>query len=383
MSKKLSNNRTVTLGFVGDIAPARFIKQAYEKHSFDPIEEEVRDYFRNCDIIVANLEAPIADTSTAMSTDHMTFSGSLELLRKFHWIDVFVTANNHINDCGNDGITQTLKNVAELGATTTGVFSGKYEPYRLMCDEIDITIISFTDMLNYPFEGSDFNVLRMTDEVLMEIQKASDAGSFVVVYAHVGSLFCSFPNPLTRAFLHKCVESGAKLIVTVHSHVIGGIEEYKGVPIVHSLGDFYMDGSSQRRRTSMGVLVEINGSHARIVDHEFFSCSRVFKIMNLKEKKRRTQKWKLSYVSQVMKYCKDDKYNIIYRLLYKIEILSHIMSTVKFLLNERSISGFFKLIIARREEARRLFFWMLFDRSKLTRDDDALQKSKVHNINDV
>lgn len=107
-------------------------------------------------------------------------------------------------------------------------------------------------MMNYEFdENCIYKTIRIDDSLLNEvINKYKGLGYLVILYAHVGSLFTRYPNPQIRDFVHQQVDKGVDCIITVHSHVLGGMEVYKDVPIFYSLGDFLMDGASFRRRRS-------------------------------------------------------------------------------------------------------------------------------------
>ena len=69
-----------------------------------------------------------------------------------------------------------------------------------------------------------------------------------------------FPNPDIREILHRKIDIGVDIIVTVHPHVLGGMEYYKGKPIFYSIGDFVMDGNSYRRRRAAVLNIEIEDS---------------------------------------------------------------------------------------------------------------------------
>lgn len=381
----MSNTRSdeILIGFVGDIAPARFIRKNFEMAPFDPVNKKVVQFFDECEYVVGNIEAPISNHESNLSTDHMTFSGSPELFKKFKWINTFITANNHINDCGSIGVQDTVAIINEMGLKQNGIFKETYKPLYINDNEVDISIISFTDMLNHEFTHNDFDVLRMDDKTLEFIIEEDRKGQFVIVIAHVGSLFSSFPNPITRRYLHQCVDSGADLIVTIHSHVIGGVEYYKGTPIFHSLGDFFMDGASKRRRTSIGLKIAITQNSVELIDSIYFRCGDDFHINLLSKLSSFFQRVKFSWVSFVLKNVVGKSYDHVYNILYKIEIISHIRSTFSYLILKMGIFNLIKLAYNRREEVSRLLMWTVKNRTKLSRDDDALLKSREHNIHDV
>jgi hypothetical protein len=70
------------------------------------------------------------------------------------------------------------------------------------------------------------------------------------------------------------------------------------------------------------------------------------------------------------------KYNSKYRFLYKFEILNHNISTIAYILNHKGFVFFFKLIFKRLDEVKMMFRWIVYDRSKITKDDDAILENR-------
>ena len=69
-------------------------------------------------------------------------------------------------------------------------------------------------------------------------------------------------------------------------------------------------------------------------------------------------------------------YQFFFKSQYKMEMISHTMSTLCFLMKQRGMSGMLKMIWMRFEEVRRMFIWVSKDRSKDRRDDDAIKADR-------
>ena len=242
-------------------------------------------------------------------------------------------------------------------------------------------IITLTDIINHEI-GDDcpWELLRMEDKSLAYIENYHNKGFFVILYAHVGMLFTRFPNPVTREFLHKCVDSGADLIVTVHSHCLGGYEKYAGKYIFHSLGDFVMDGSSYRRRQS--CLLNVSIADDASVKWEMIPTEINNELQTVLS--TRADRSKKSWGSVAKKIEKHNlHYSDFYSRQYRKEIISHSLSTIKFLIDTRGFLGALKLILKRGEEVNRTMKWASSDRSSVRNDSDALEMKTIFKDKDL
>lgn len=363
------------IAFIGDVMLGRMIGSKYESHPYNLVSEEIASYVDDADYVIANLESPIG-IKAETEGDHLQFKGNSMLLHQFNWVSAFSLANNHITDCGILGIDETIQSLDKEGISYNGVFDKDYSPLVLKDDKKEVSIITFTDMLNIPFEkDAKWHVLRMGDESIFNlIRQEKQKGRFVILFAHVGMLFTRYPNPITYNYLHQCVDHGADMIVTCHSHCLGGMEVYKGAFIFHSIGDFCMDGNSMRRRTAaiLSVNIENNKVYWEIVP------TIVNKNLEIELIKGRPKEKALSKFLDVSnKIARHDKsYAKFFKKQYRKEIFSHSFSTLRFLINERGAFGLIKMLGQRSTEVLRTIRWSLSDRSKIQRDDDAIKANR-------
>ena len=103
---------------LGRLVSSNYRKKPYQLVS-SGIVENVKDSF-----VVANLESPLMTDSTG-AKDHMCFSGEPQILDQLGWIDMFSTANNHINDFGDTGITSTLNELEKRGFKHNGIYKNR------------------------------------------------------------------------------------------------------------------------------------------------------------------------------------------------------------------------------------------------------------------
>lgn len=363
------------ISFIGDIMLGRMIGSKYDVQPYEIVANDVKESVAKSDFVIANLESPIA-INAKTDGDHLQFSGNSKLVEQFKWITAFSLANNHITDCGILGIDETIEVLNSNGIQYNGVFETEYIPLEFEKDGIKISIITFTDMLNIPFEnGAKWNVLRMGDKKITNlIAEEKKRGKIVILFAHVGMLFTRYPNPVTYNYLHKCVDSGADIIITCHSHCLGGMETYKGVPIFHSLGDFCMDGNSFRRRTAsiLNLNIDNNGIGWDIIP-TFVQDDLTVTLLNGRQKEHALKSFN-EVRSNILSHTHD--YEQFFKKQYNKEIVLHSLSTLKFLIHERGVVGLLKMLRQRSSEVFRTIKWSISDRSKEQRDDDAIKSDR-------
>ena len=371
----------ITLSFVGDIMLGRFVAEQYKSKPYQLVAEDVVNELMKSDVRIANLESPI---SSVESEDSLKFAADPELLNQFKWVDCFSLSNNHINDFGTQGMTETIEALDNLGITHNGLYTEKYKPYLIDKDGDKIAVIMCADMMNYEFvENCPYKTLRVNrpEEIISCIKEYKTKGFFVILYAHVGMLFTRFPNPVIRDFVHQMVDEGADCVVTAHPHCLGGYEYYKDKLVVYSLGDFLMDGASFRRRKA-GVLTLVIDGH-KITD---WSIIPVYTDDNLTvhlaegKMKHKMQKsfWQ---VSEKIKF-HSDKYKSFYKIQYKKELLSHSLSTLSFEYHKRGLIGMLKTLFKRFGSVGAMAKRVVTDRSNMSYDADAVS-DKNYSIKDI
>lgn len=364
------------LTFIGDVMLGRMIGSKYAKFPYQVVSEELTTKAREVDYVIANLESPVVRTAKTEG-DHLQFKGNPDVLDTLRWIDAFSLSNNHINDCGSLGMEETVSILEEKGFKHNGLFEKEYKPLVFEKGYEKIAVVTITDMMNIPFaDDCKWQTLRVGEERVMDILKnLHDQDYCVILYAHIGILFSRYPNPVTYEYLHKCVDVGADIVVTAHSHCLGCMEYYKGVPIFHSLGDFVMDGNSFRRRRSGMLSMTIEGK--KVTDWEVIPAeiNRDYETVEPSEKVSRKMLADFAEVSAKLANHSDNYANF-FKWQYKKEMMLHTSSTLSYLMKTRGVGGMFKMVFQRFEEVGRMFKWVAKDRSKDQRDDDAIRADR-------
>ena len=357
--------------FIGDVMLGRIVGTKYDKTPYNIVAQELEEVCKSSDFTVANLESPVTITKDS-EADHLQFVGSEPILKELKFVDLFTLANNHINDAAEIGMDETVSLLERNGFKHNGIFKRDTDYLPFIYND-EIAIVTVTDMMNIPFaDNNKWMCLRVGDQQVNNvISLYKQKGLFVIVYAHIGALFTRFPNPTTRNFLHEYVDNGADCIVTAHSHCLGGMEKYKGIPIFHSLGDFVMDGNSYRRRRSAMLSLTINNNQVEDWKLTPAEINDNYETVAPTEKTARKMLADFGMVSKKIEK-HNSNYSKFYKWQYKKEMINHTFSTIFYLIHTKGFLGMLKLVCLRFEEVFRMFKWVATDRSKVQRDDDAI-----------
>lgn len=329
------------LAIVGDICLGRYIREKYIKSKIEFVSQSVieRITAKNGKVI-ANLESPISGSN---ENEGIRFAGNPAMLKQFTWVDCFSLANNHINDFGEEAIESTIQALNNYGIAYNGIYKDEYLPYVIEEDGCKIAIVCCAPRVNEPFaENCKYRLLLNNDPLLYEtINKYKSAGYLVIVYTHMGSMFCRYPNPSVLKSTHSLIDAGCDCVFVSHPHCIGGIYKYNGVPVFYSLGDFLMDGASFRRRQAYSVLLDIRNN--KIVSWNIIPTITT-KDLRVEFPKKRVEKRILKNISKVERTIDKNQryYNSFYKWQYKKDIIRHSLSTLHFLYSTEGIVGLTK-----------------------------------------
>lgn len=280
----------VTIGAIGDImameSQIAFAKKgdAYDfTQSLLPMEE----LFKGVDIMLGNLETPLAGSETGYSrrndrsahvdgspTSYQTFNapdGLLYSLRDMGF-DVLSLANNHSIDRGLPGVLRTARVVGESGVLGVGAYSSRSDREKARIIDINGMKIGFVACTNgfngkYGLLGDDKYALASTrnlDAVERDIELCRQSGAeFIIMIAHWGDeysdTYASYQLDLAKRF----ISMGADAIFGSHPHVVQQIEWVSAVrgdgevsaPVVFSLGNFMANMSAEK--SNFGLYVKM------------------------------------------------------------------------------------------------------------------------------
>ncbi len=224
-------SKPANLLFVGDIMLARGVEWKIGKTNLDYPLSDIADYLSAPDLTIGNFEGTIRETPN-QELDGFTFDTTPEIAKMVAdaGIDIVSLSNNHSDNYGSAVVQSTRSTIASLGMTPFG------DPYASK----DFVGHATINGLSISFIG--FHAFGEEPESIVDAIKAEKAaGNFVIVFPHWGNEYQDTPSIAQTDAAHLFINSGADAIIGAHPHVIQTYENYKGVPIMYSLGNFLFD----------------------------------------------------------------------------------------------------------------------------------------------
>jgi poly-gamma-glutamate synthesis protein (capsule biosynthesis protein) len=242
---------------VGDVMLGRRVGERIDRFGPQFVTALVDDLLADADMCCANLEAPLARGSHGPHALRAQ-PASVAALRRF---DVVSVANNHIRDCGDEGIDETLATLTRAGIRYMGIGTSADDALRpvvLGANGLRVAFIACVSRSLIDPHRTRHRLGELESAALPDIVAAARAGAdAVIVNVHAGNEHVAFPPPSLRARAAQLCRAGADAVVTHHPHVVGGWERIGGSLVWYSLGDFVFDGETEARRRGGVLTLEV------------------------------------------------------------------------------------------------------------------------------
>ena len=232
------------LSFVGDCTLATLHEWQTTRGSFPDLVDgdwnypfaNVRDYFLEDDLTLANLECAFTDRTAPVSKDYRfrATPAHAEILRA-GGVEAVSLANNHSGDYGAEGYADTAAALADQGVSYT---DGE-TPLLYDCGGLLVGILSFNTVEAFPPEAG---WLAQGQAQVEELE--AQGADLVVAFLHWGWEYRAEPDPWQVELAHGLVDAGADMVVGSHAHVLQRLEYYQDCPIFYSLGNFCFGGNT-------------------------------------------------------------------------------------------------------------------------------------------
>lgn len=249
------------LNFVGDISFARAVRHRIEDPLAALFSPELQAKLTSGDFLCGNLEAPLIARAQPVSDNALW--GPTHAVRFLKAFSMLSLANNHIFDCGDAGVAETLTVLREHGIRSSGIAPAGDSPIQPVTvtvgQEEAVVVACTTNSLCREPAASGYRLSVIEDpEFLAGLARVVQSSKSTVLLFHGGNEYVPYPPPSLRGSLWRLVALGVRVIVTHHPHVLGGPEvPKKGSLIWYSMGDFLFDGPTKKRRTSGILQIEL------------------------------------------------------------------------------------------------------------------------------
>lgn len=214
----------------------------------------------NYDAWVADLECPITsqNISFADQISTLVFNCRPEyLVEAAKYFQVMNLANNHTDNRGAEGLSQTREQLTKTGVQYVGHYDPSVEsdacevialPIRLQYEDkneskatMPVALCAWHYFYREPLGGE------------LEVIKRYAGLMPVFSFVHMGGEYYAKANDLQRNIAHKVVELGSEFVIANNPHWVQDSEVYRGKLIVYSTGNFIFDQLDYETQRSASI----------------------------------------------------------------------------------------------------------------------------------
>lgn len=239
----------VKMVFIGDIMLADGPGKAIDR-GVDPFAE-FAPFLKAADLVVGNLECVVASSGEPIPEKPWTFEARprcTELLKRyFHAV---CTANNHSGDYGKGAFVEQCDLLEKAGMPYFGGgrnLADARKPLMVERKGLRIALLGANDFKPREFEAGEKTpgIAWLEEKTILEdIRAARETykADLVIPFLHWGVEGEPKPEPEQEELARKMIDAGADMIIGGHPHRLQSVGEYRGKPIIYSLGNFVFDG---------------------------------------------------------------------------------------------------------------------------------------------
>ena len=250
--------------------------------AFDPIVRhdpasiygDLLPILRRADLRIVNCECALTSVNTPVSKSGAVFKGEPAHVHGLTTVpfEVACLANNHVLDYGVPGLRESLRLLHRHGIRTVGAGltdEQAHAPLTLTVNRQTIHIVNIS-------EGEDLTASHGGPGVfgwdipraMSLIRQCRKRGGVVIAIAHGGLEYVPYPPPYVVSAFRAMVDAGADCVIGHHPHVMQGIEQWRGRPIVYSLGNFvlYQQTVLFYRKIGFCVSVQCDGRRVSAIE---------------------------------------------------------------------------------------------------------------------
>ncbi len=244
---------------VGDVMLGGRMRRVLSEQGEDYPFDGVRPLLRRTEILVGNLEGPLARTARKQERNFAyrvdpDLAGTLARAG----FRAMTLANNHLVDCGREGVLETLEALGAAGVAPVGAGRDRkaaHEPWIFETGHCRVGVLAYywnrRTAATSKLPGSAMDSRRELAEDIGALRRRVER---VVAFFHWGVPYVREPAAEDREKARFAVECGADIVIGHHPHIIQPFEIWRGRPIFYSIGNFtFGSGNSRAESVLLGV----------------------------------------------------------------------------------------------------------------------------------
>lgn len=304
----------ITLLFAGDVMNNKpqltaAYRPATDTYDYHTCFQYIKPVIEEADVAIANLELTLPGKPPYTGFPLFRTPDVMANALQYAGFDALVTANNHANDSGPEGVLHTIEVVRGLGFLQTGTFKDSSDR-KLHCPLL-IEKNGFTiALLNYTFHTNGINttppvIVSRIDrkQIAADVAAAQNlAADLIVAFFHWGEEYKNTENAYQREWAQTAANLGVDLVIGAHPHVVQPVKmltakrpdgTQKQVPVAYSLGNFISNAISTN--TSVGLMLQTRLTRDTLTCHTTVSEMRYLPVWRYLETKVANKRIKNTY----------------------------------------------------------------------------------------
>ena len=261
----------ISIVAVGDITIGSNLTPFIERRGAGVFFEGTASVIQSADVATVSLNTSISDRGEPDPRREPRFRAAPGLARALAnaGFDAVSLATPHIMDFGIEALEDTVTNlewynVKSMGAGTSPAAANA--PAWLEVNANKIALFAY-------LRGNEFNMASLDpvasaaySQMTHAVREVDNTAELVIVWLHWGKRNAELTAQQAsigrqRIFAQALIDVGADLVLCQQLHTLGGIELYKGKPIIYSLADFIYDTYSlQHARTVIPKVTFVEGT---------------------------------------------------------------------------------------------------------------------------
>ena len=245
---------------VGDTMIGARTTPLIARHGPGYVFKFVRPLLRRAALVLGNLEGPLTRGARRLPRNFSyRVDASLALALRRAGFRIMTLANNHLLDCGRQGVVETLEALRHVGIAPIGAGEDEAQAHAPVIREVGGLKIGF---LGYYWnrrtaarDGLPGSAMDPPEALAKDIGALRARADRIVVTFHWGLPYVREPTPEDRAKARFAIDCGADAVIGHHAHVLLPFEIHRERPIFYGVGNFaFGSGNSKAEGLLLGLL---------------------------------------------------------------------------------------------------------------------------------
>jgi poly-gamma-glutamate capsule biosynthesis protein CapA/YwtB (metallophosphatase superfamily) len=255
---------------VGDVMLGGRATPVIAERGTDHLFAATAPLLRRAGILLGNLEGPLARKAAKEDRNYSyRVRPDLAAALARAGFKVMTLANNHLLDCGREGVLETLQALSAVGIAAIGAGVDRHAahaPAILRSGEMRIGLLGYYWNRRTSATGKHpGSAMDPPESLQADIAGLREQVDRVVVTFHWGVPYEREPSPADRDKARFAAECGADAVIGHHTHVVQPFEVHHGCPIFYGVGNFaFGSGNSRAEGLAIGVRFEAERTQVEV-----------------------------------------------------------------------------------------------------------------------